>query len=144
VKKVGVYYHSLTGNTRKVAFAMANTLGCEAKAVESGTPQERLEILFIGGAVYATHDHGLAPPLKHFIDTLEAPSVGKVVLFCTGFRKNAMALMKRQLSAKGIAVMEDAYFCKGQLFSIFNRGHPNVQDLDAATDFARTVMEKRP
>lgn len=139
--KTAVYFSSLTGNTRKVAEAMAASIGCSAIPVDSGAPSERVDLCFLGGAVYATHDHGIQPELRRFIEALEPRKVGGVVLFCTGFRQDAVAIMTALLEAKGIPVAKERFFCKGKLFLVFNFGHPNGRDLSAAASFARRSLE---
>ena len=49
--KAMVVYYSLTGNTRKIAEAMAIEIGCEAESVETAVISEELDYLFIGAAV---------------------------------------------------------------------------------------------
>ena len=61
--KVAVRYHSRTGNTKKVALAIAEALGVDAK--DASVPlEEKVDILFLGSAVYAA---GVDDAMKAFV-----------------------------------------------------------------------------
>ncbi len=133
---VRVIYHSVTGNTRKVADIIAGAVGCQATSIDKYTGDAGpVDLLFLGAAVYATHDHGLHASVKTFIDGLDPAKVRNVALFSTGFiQSEAIAMMKRRLEARGIAVAGQSCFCLGR-FALFNLGHPNAADLAKARDF---------
>ena len=138
---VKVFSHSETGNTAKVARAIADAAGCAAdRADPSAAAGAAADLVFVGGAVYATHDHGLHPALKGFLEGLDPHRVKRAAVFATGFpSSDAAARMCRLLEARGIRVEKEAFFCKGK-FLLFQRGHPGKADLDAAADFARRVV----
>jgi len=135
-----VTYYSATGNTRKVAEAIAKAIGGQAQALdayESG--KEPVDVLFLGGAVYANHGHGLHTALKAFIAGLDPKQVRAVALFATGFiQSEAITMMRRSLEARGIKVMPEHFFCLGR-FALFNMGHPGAKDLAAAAEFAKKM-----
>ena len=133
-----VLYYSATGNTRKVALAIAAAAGCEAAAIgdyrDDGEP---IGTLFLGAAVYATHEHGLHAAFKDFVAGFDWSRVGRVALFSTGFiHSEAIAMMTGLVSARGVAVAPDSFFCLGR-FALFNLGHPNATDLEKAAAFAK-------
>ncbi|PKL09602.1 MAG: flavodoxin [Spirochaetae bacterium HGW-Spirochaetae-7] len=133
---VRVAYYSATGNTRKVAEAMARALGCAATGIDE-YPAGPADLLFLGAAVYATHDHGLHAAVKAFIAGLDPAGARKVALFSTGFiQSEAIAMMRRLLEARGIEVVPDSFFCLGR-FALFNMGHPNAKELESAAEFAK-------
>jgi flavodoxin len=133
---IRIFYHSATGNTKKVAEAMAEKLGVTAENIATYNFSVSADLLFIGTAVYATYDHGINPAVKEFIAKLEPKKVKKAVLFATGFVPKAIDSMRSLLKEKRIPVAEDSFFCKGKLFVIFNFGHPNKKDLENAKAFA--------
>jgi hypothetical protein len=139
--EVRVFSHSATGNTAKVARAIADAAGCAAERADPAVaPQGGADLLFLGGAVYATRDHGLDPALIGFLSGLDPRRVKRAALFATGFpTSDAVARMRALLSARGIRVEDDGYFCKGR-FLLFNVGHPGKDDLEAAAVFARRIM----
>lgn len=143
--KAAVVYHSETGNTAKVAAAMAGALGVEALPLDRASGLGHVDALFLGAAVYATQGHGVHPAVKAYIAGLEPGEVGRVVLFSTGFsqggRSLAVGTMRGLLAARGVGVEADSFFCKGR-FALFQLGHPNADELKAAADFARAAAGK--
>jgi len=136
--KIRICYHSETGNTKKIAEAMAIELGVTAESVDTAAASIEADILFLGGAVYATCDHGLHPSVKSFIDGLDGEKIRRVALFRTGFSDEAIALMSSLIKAKGIPVEAESFSCKGR-FLFFSFGHPGKGDLEAARAFARRM-----
>jgi hypothetical protein len=51
--RVRVVHHRETGNTRKVAMAIAEARGCEAETASGCRIEEPVDLLFIGAAVLA-------------------------------------------------------------------------------------------
>jgi len=137
--KARVVYYSATGNTRKVAESMAEALGVTAESIGNGSEPGEADVLIIGAAVYATHDHGLHPRVKEFIAGLDAKKIGLAAVFATGFiQSDAVGMLKSALRRQGIKVADESYFCKGR-FALFNLGHPGATDLEAAAIFARKI-----
>ena len=97
-----VRYFSRSGNTKAVAQAMAQAIG--AQAISTDAPEapleEKVDILFIGGALYA---YGLDENLSAYLEALDAEKVGKAVVFSTSWiSKHAGDLIKQALEKKGI------------------------------------------
>jgi flavodoxin len=136
-----VAYYSVTGNTRKVAEAIAASASCVLTTIgQDQFDGERIDLLFLGAAVYATHDHGVHAAVRKFIASLDPDKIKKVALFSTGFiQSEAIAMMRRLLEAKGLTVADESFFCLGR-FTLFNLGHPNSKDLQAAAGFAKKSM----
>ena len=130
---VRVAYYSATGNTRKVAETIARALGCTATGIDE-YPTGPADLLFLGAAVYATHDHGLHAAVKAFIAGLDPTMVKRVALFSTGFiQSEAIAMMRSRLEARGITVVPESFFSLGR-FALFNMGHPNAKELESAAE----------
>lgn len=139
---VRIFYHSTTGNTKKVAEAMAGQLGVKAEDIATYNFSVAADVLFIGTAVYATYDHGINPAVRAFIAKLEPSKVRKAVLFATGFAPKAIDTMRELLKDRKITVAGESFFCKGKLFVIFNFGHPNKTDLEKAREFAGKAVPR--
>jgi flavodoxin len=134
-----VVYQSTTGNTKKVAEAIANAVGCIAEPVSAATVNEPVDMLFLGASIHAKD---VDPSVRKFIGGLDATLVKRVTVFGTGFdesRDKAVGIMKDLLARRGIAVTDKCYFCLGK-FVLFNRHHPDTQDLTGAEEFARGVL----
>jgi flavodoxin len=140
---IEIFYHSKTGNTKKVAEAMAGVTGSKARQIGSDPVPVSADLLFIGAAVYATYDHGIDPVVKGFIERLDPKKTREAVLFCTGFTDNANMAMKELLNRKGIKVNERSFYCKGKLFFFLNFGHPDKTDLENARQFAQNIISKK-
>lgn len=134
-----VYYHSLTGNTKKLAAAIAGAVGAEARDLAAG-PVEA-DLLFIGAAAYATSDHDVAPEVKAFIAGLDPKKVRRAAVFSTGFeRSDTVGKLRKLLAGRGIAVADRSFFCKGK-FAIFQMGRPNAEDLRLAANWASGILK---
>lgn len=136
---IQVVYSSKTGNTKKIAEAIASIANCRAQSVDSFTINEFVDLLFIGGAVYATHDHNIDPNLENFIKNINPKNVKNIALFCTGFSNEAVLKMEQILKQKTINVINESFMCKGKFF-IFNFGHPNNKDIENAKNFAKNII----
>lgn len=106
--KTAVRYYSKLGNTEKIAQAIAEGAGVEARSIveESALP-EKVDVLFLGGAPYANI---MAPELKVYAEGLTTELVGKVILFTTSnWSRRTVLALKKLLREKHIPV-EDEYF----------------------------------
>jgi len=136
---VRVVYQSATGNTKRVAEAVARAAGCVAEPVSAATVSEPVDMLFLGASIHAKD---VDPSVKKFIERLDPAFVKHVIVVGTGFEGNkemAVGIMKDLLARRRIPVMSKHYFCLGK-FLFFNFRHPNAQDLNGAEEFARSVL----
>ncbi|MBR2134293.1 MAG: flavodoxin [Eubacterium sp.] len=133
--KFAVRYYSKTGHTTKLAKAIADAVGVEAKTVDVPL-EEDVDILFLGSAVYAT---ALDANVKQFIDSINV-NVGKVVSFSSAaILSGTYKQVKAACEKKGIAVADEEFFCKGQ-FKMIAKGRPNAQDEADAAAFAKKFL----
>jgi flavodoxin len=139
IMRARVVYQSTTGNTKKVAEAIANAVGCTAEPVSAATVSEPVDMLFLGASIHAKD---IDPSVKKFIEELDPALVKHVTAFGTGFEGNkemAVGIMKDLLARRGVHVISKCYFCSGK-FLLFNQHHPDAQDLTGAEEFARSVL----
>lgn len=111
---VAVRYYSRSGNTRTVAEHIAKAAGVEAISVDSNDAalNEKVDVLFIGGALYA---YGIDDNLKKYLKELDGDKVGKAVVFSTSWlSKHALDLIKSGLAEKGIPVESDTLYFKSK------------------------------
>jgi flavodoxin len=135
---IEVRYFSRSGNTKKLADAVANAVGTEAKDCSeplTGT----VDLLFLGGSVYGG---GLDGSLKQFIEGLDASTVKRVAVFATSAivrmpEKEAEELLR----GKGITVSNYSFHCRGS-FLIMHKGRPNDEDLTGAATFAALAADE--
>ena len=128
---VAVRYYSRSGNTKALAYAIADAAGVEAVSTDSENAaiEEPVDVLFIGGALYA---YGIDSNLKDYLKTLKASDAKKAVVFSTSWiSKHAIDLIKKGLADAGIPVEEESYHVKSA---------PNSAQLKGAADFAKKFL----
>lgn len=139
--QVKVVYQSTTGNTKRVAEAIARATNCKAEPLGDMVVTEPVDMLFLGAAV---HGNVVDPSVKKFIEELDPTLVKQVTVFSTGFEEHkdlAVGILKDLVAQRGIAVTDKCYFCRGR-FLLFSRTHPNNQDLMGAEEFARSILSR--
>ena len=72
-----VRYYTKTGNTKRLAEAMAKELGVEALPITEPVT-EPVDMLFLGNSYYAFN---IDPEVRDFIASLDKSKVGKIVNF---------------------------------------------------------------
>lgn len=134
---IAVRYHSRSGNTKKVAETIAKAAGVKAETC-SVSLDYPVDILFIGGAVYAG---GVDDSLRTFIQSLDKSKVSEAVIFSTAALKpSAYSNIKKLFEEKEIKVSDKEFHCRGQ-FTVIHRGRPNDADLKMAAEFAEKVVD---
>lgn len=143
-----VVYYSKSGNTEKVARAVARGLEAELKKTEEVGDVFSYELICIGTPV-----HALAPakPIKKFLKELPDLPGKKGAGFCTMHAfgdKRTLRIIKEKLEVKGIKFL-NGFSCRGtsSIFGdigpkIFNKGKPNEEDLKRAEDFGRKLLNE--
>ena len=135
--KVAVRYYTKTGNTRRLAQAIADALGVEALDL-THTIDEKVDILFLGNSYYA---FTIDPEVREFIRSLDPDKVGKIVNFGSAAMLNSTyKKVKAEADKVGIPMDEREFHCKGE-FKGIHKGKPDEEDLKNAADFARMIIE---
>ena len=106
-----VRYYSRSGNTEAVAIPIAQAVHTDALPISDPLPTGRVDLLFLGGAMYAFH---LAKPLREFIDGLSPESIGAVAVFSTaGNPGGASRQIAKQCEKRGLRVLPNEFHCTG-------------------------------
>lgn len=132
-----VIYQSTTGNTKRVADAMAAAAGCTAEPVADAVISEPVDMLFLGASI---HGGDVDPSIKTFIEKADPALIKQVTVFSTGFEQDkdkAVGIMRE----RGISVTDKCYVCRGK-FLLWNRGRPNEDDLARAGTFAKEIVSQ--
>lgn len=133
--KIAVRYYTKSGNTRKLADAIAGVAGVKAETVEANI-EDDVDILFLGSSVYGA---GIDQKVKDFIAKLN-PNVKKVVCFSSAaILKSTYSQVSKLLSERNIKVDRKEYHCRGS-FSIMHKGHPNREDVVEVEKFAKEIL----
>lgn len=134
--KIAVRYFSRSGNTKKVADAIAQAVGVSAKDC-SQKITEPVDLLFLGGSLYWG---GIDKNLKKYISQLDSDKIKCVATFGTSsIKKEADNECQQLVAAKNIAVKKEIFHCFGS-FSALQKGHPNSADLEKAAAFASALV----
>ena len=135
--KTAVRYYTKTGNTKRLAEAVARAAGVEALPISTPV-DEPVDILFLGNSYYA---FTIDPEVRAFIRSLDKDKVGKIVNFGSAAMLNSTyKKVKAEADKAGIAMDEREFHCRGE-FKGIHKGRPNEEDLKAAAEFARKIME---
>ena len=132
-----VRYYTKTGNTKKLADAVAKTVGVEALPISSPV-DEKVDILFLGNSYYAFN---IDPEVRDFIRSLDRKKVGCIVNFGSAAMLNSTyKKVKAEADKVGIKMDEREFHCKGE-FKGVHKGRPNEDDLKAAAEFAKEIAK---
>ena len=135
---VAVRYYTKTGNTKRLAEAIAKAVGAEALPLSSPI-EEPVDVLFLGNSYYA---FSIDPEVRAFIQGLDKSKVGRIVNFGSAAMLNSTyKKVKAEADKVGIPMDEHEFHCKGE-FKGLHKGRPNADDLAAAANFAKSIMGK--
>ena len=134
--KIAVRYYTKTGNTKRLAEAVAEAVGAEALPIS--TPlTEPVDILFLGNSYYA---FSIDPEVRDFVKSLNKDMVGRIVNFGSAAMLNSTyKKVKAEADKVGIAMDQREFHCRGE-FKAFHKGRPNEEDLAAAAEFAKSIV----
>ena len=133
--KAAVRYYTKTGNTKKLAEAVAEALGVQALPITEPVT-EPVDLLFLGNSYYA---FSIDPEVRAFIRSLDKAKVGKIVNFGSAAMLNSTwKKVKAEADRAGIPVDEREFHCRGE-FKGIHKGRPNAEDLAAAAAFAKSL-----
>lgn len=135
--KVAVRYYTRSGNTEKLAKAIADAVGVQALTTDEKLTED-VDILFLGSSVYA---YGVDEEVKKFVAGIDV-NVGKVVNFSTAaLVKSTYKQVGKLLKEKGIPQAAEEFYCRGS-FGPMHKGKPDAGDLKAAADFAKKIVSE--
>lgn len=136
--KIAVRYYTKTGNTKRLAEAVAEAVGVEALPL-SVPVEEPVDILFLGNSYYA---FSIDPEVREFIRKLDKSKVGRIVNFGSAAMLNSTyKKVKAEADKVGIPLDAREFHCKGE-FKGIHKGRPNAEDLAEAVDFAKQITSK--
>ena len=136
--KIAVRYYTKTGNTKRLAEAVAEAAGVEALPISTPV-EEPVDILFLGNSWYA---FSIDPEVRDFIRSLDKDKVGKIVNFGSAAMLNSTwKKVKAEADKAGIAMDGREFHCKGE-FKGIHKGRPNEEDLAAAAACSKSIAEE--
>lgn len=134
--KIAIRYYTKSGNTERLAKAVAEAAGVRAKDISSGL-EEQAETLFLCCSYYA---FDMDPHVKEFLKA-NKDKIGRIVCFGTSaMMKSMVRPMKRAARPLGIEVHPEDFHCRGE-FKAFHKGHPDTDDLEKAKAFVHKLLQ---
>ena len=131
--KYAVRYYTKTGNTKRLAEAIAKELGVEALPI-SEPVTEAVDYLFLGNSYYA---FSIDPEVRELVASLDKEKVGKIVNFGSAAMLNSTYKKVKAVADKvGIAMDDKEFHCKGE-FKGVHKGRPDASDIEAAVQFVK-------
>jgi flavodoxin len=132
-----VVYYSKSGNTRKVAEAIAGELKVAARDIKTVDSIPEDAFVFLGTGCYGAV---IAKEIDDFIEKNRLAG-RKIAFFTTSAfgSKTELAAMEKHVAGKGVNIV-GKYSCAGHLLTM-KRGHPDQAELDEARRFAREVSQ---
>ena len=136
--KIAVRYYTKTGNTKRLAEAVAEAVGTEALPLTSPV-EEPVDILFLGNSYYA---FSIDPEVRDFIRKLDKNKVGRIVNFGSAAMLNSTyKKVKAEADKVGVPMDEREFHCKGE-FKGIHKGKPDMEDLATAAEFAKSIISE--
>lgn len=135
--KIAVRYFTRSGNTEKLAAAIADALGLRAQ--DTSVPlDEPVDLLFLGSSVYGAD---VDDAVKAFIRD-NAAKIGRIANFSTAaLLKSTRRQVEKLAGQYGVAMTAEEFACRGS-FTVMHRGRPNAADLENAAVFAKQTAKK--
>ncbi len=128
-----VRYYTKTGNTKRLAEAVAKELGVEALPI-SEPVKEKVDYLFLGNSYYAFN---IDPEVRAFVRSLDKNLVGKIVNFGSAAMLNSTyKKIKAEADKVGVAMDAKEFHCRGE-FKGIHKGRPNADDIKAVVEFTK-------
>ena len=135
--RLAVRYYTKTGNTKRLAEAIAEAVGAEALPISTPV-SEPVDLLFLGNSYYA---FSIDPEVRAFVQSLSKEKVGRIVNFGSAAMLNSTwKKVKAAADKAGIPMDEREFHCRGE-FKGIHKGRPNDEDLKAAAAFAKKIAE---
>jgi flavodoxin I len=133
---VKVIYFSRKGSTKKIADAIAEEFGIEAKDVKNASLAKN-DIVFLGSGSYGGKP---GRTMTNFIKNNDFSDI-KIALFGTsgGGGGKETNVMENMVKDNGGIVL-DKFYCRGK-FWFLNKDKPNDEDIVNAKKFAKSITE---
>lgn len=133
---IAVRYYTRSGNTKKLAEAVADAVSANAQDVTVPLT-EKVDILFLGCSYYA---FDVDEAIKEFI-VKNKDFIGKIVCFGTSaMMKSMIKPLTKVADAVGVSVVSEDFHCRGS-FGPMHKGRPNEKDLEQVADFAKKMIK---
>ncbi|WP_320130147.1 flavodoxin family protein [uncultured Sphaerochaeta sp.] len=137
--KIAIRYFSKTGNTKKLAEAIAQSVGVVAQSIEVPIV-EKVDVLFLGSSVYGgTVD----PQIRSFLLNLKKEQAELLVYFGTAALLSSSYKSVRRICRKqNLNLSEREFHCRGASGKL-HKGRPNKDDIQKVAEFAKSFLTEK-
>jgi len=133
--KIAVRYYTRSGNTERLAAAIAQAAGVKEADISHPLDQ-KADVVFLGCSYYA---FDMDEAVKRFVHE-NKNNIGRIVCFGTSaMMKSMIKPMKKVTDAAGVQLAMEEFHCRGS-FGPMHKGRPNEADLRAAAKFAEKMI----
>lgn len=142
-----IVYSSKSGNTQKIADAIASGLCCESVKITKANTEDSLDLtkydlIFLGTGIHYGNPN---EDLLAFMKNSKFSSTRQFAIFVTWggagkTNQDVVARLKTILEEKGQKVHEKYFFCYGG-WNLLRRGHPNPGEIWAAKEWAKQITQ---
>ena len=133
--KYAIRYYTKSGNTKKLADAIAEVLNIEAKPITDELEAD-VGVLFLGSSIYGS---AIDPSVKNFFNNLNV-EIGLLVNFSTaGIMQSSYNQIKDICNNNDITISDDEFHCPGS-FAGMNIDRPNEDDIENIKNFTRKFL----
>lgn len=134
---IAVRYYTRSGNTKKLADAVATAVSVESKDITCPLT-EKADILFLGCSYYA---FDVDEAVKKFIIE-NKDNIGKIVCIGTSAMMKSMKKPLRKVAdTVAVTVADEEFRCRGE-FAKFHKGRPNETDIVKVSEFAKSIVNQ--
>ncbi len=149
-----VIFTSSSGNTEKVALAIADALQCPATQLQQVDDLvspltlkrwENYDVLLFGSGVYAGH---FSQKMREFMEIIASQLEQKTIgFFCTWAgrgtsARNAIRELKDIAQQHGHRIIPKAFACYGQTMWVVHPNCPNAEDITKAKEWAEYTITR--
>ena len=135
----GVYYFSKSGNTKKLAVKIADTVGCMAKTVNEKVTESYRRALLRSFCILG-RNRSQSKRFHTRFGCFKSRKSGYIFDICTGrackTRNQETFRTKRHCSCR-----KRVFYCRGE-FLLLHKGRPDEKDLSDVAAFAKMMMEE--
>ena len=134
---IAVRYYTRSGNTKKLATAVARAVKAGEKPVSVDLPG-KTDLLFLGSSVYGGRFH---PEVGEFL-VRNQDKITNICLFgSSASGQTVKKRLKKLLKYSDMTLLDESFSCPGH-FLFLHKERPNRKDLEKAAAFAKEVREK--
>ncbi len=135
---INLIYKSRTGHTEQLAKAISSVFNIDPIDIDHPHILGNTDLLIVGTGIYGGKPD---QSLLDYLDNLPSNKIKGAAIFSSSIsNKDQTELIVNILKQKNIEILKTRFSCKGQ-FLLFGWGHPDLNDIRGAKDFAQLILD---